>query len=103
MTGGAARVSAVVGEDFETWDGYIRGQNLELEPVRRILQSWRTADFDEGDPDSSLEITFEAEGEGTRITIHHRALPQHGMQYQQGWTLSYFTPMQAYFEGKQKV
>jgi uncharacterized protein YndB with AHSA1/START domain len=100
MTGGEAEASSVVGESFRAWDGYIQGQNLELEPPKRILQSWRTAEFAEGDPDSALEITFEAAGDETRITIRHSGLPEHGMQYKQGWVDSYFTPMQAYFAGR---
>ena len=97
MTGGQAKVSAKVGETFEAWDGYILGTNLELEPSKRILQSWRTSEFAESDKDSLLEICLEAEGDGTRLTIRHSRLPEHGMQYQQGWVDAYFTPMKEYF------
>ncbi|MFC2030770.1 SRPBCC domain-containing protein [Chloroflexota bacterium] len=100
MTGGSAIVSARVGEAFEAWDGYIRGRNLELEPPERILQLWRTSEFEDSDKDSLLEIVFESEGNGTRITIRHSDLPDHGMQYQQGWIDSYFVPMRRYFEGR---
>ena len=47
-----------------------------------------------------LEVLFEAEGAGTRVTLRHSNLPEHGMQYHQGWIDAYFTPMKAYFEGK---
>jgi uncharacterized protein YndB with AHSA1/START domain len=97
MTGGSASVSAIAGETFEAWDGYIQGKNLELEPGKRILQSWRTSEFEDSEEDSLLEIFFTPEGGGTRVTIRHSNLPQHGMQYQQGWIDSYFTPMKDYF------
>jgi hypothetical protein len=71
-----------------------------LEPPRRILQQWRTSEFDDSDKDSILEILFESEGDGTRVTIRHSDLPGHGMQYRQGWIDSYFVPMMAYFGGK---
>ena len=100
MTGGQAKVSAKVGESFEAWDGYIHGTNLELEPSKRILQSWRTSEFAESDIDSLLEIILEAEGIGTRVTIQHTRLPEDGMQYQQGWVDAYFTPMKEYFGKK---
>lgn len=45
MTGAFATVSAMIGEPFEAWDGYIQGMNLELDPPRRILQTWRTSEF----------------------------------------------------------
>jgi uncharacterized protein YndB with AHSA1/START domain len=100
MTGGKAQVSDQVGEEFTAWDGYIKGKNLELQPPLRILQSWRTNEFSESDPDSLLEITFIPEGDDTRVTIRHSDLPEHGMQYQQGWVDSYFTPMKEYFREK---
>ncbi len=59
MTGSPARVGSKVGEEFEAWDGYIHGKNLELEPGKRILQSWRTEEFDPSEQDSLLEIVFE--------------------------------------------
>jgi uncharacterized protein YndB with AHSA1/START domain len=97
MTGSSARVSARLGGSFEAWDGYIQGKNLELEPPRRILQAWRTSEFAESESDSLLEILFEPEGEGTRVTIRHSNLPENGMQYQQGWIDAYFVPMKSYF------
>jgi uncharacterized protein YndB with AHSA1/START domain len=99
MTGGAARVSAEPEATFEAWDGYIQGRNLELVPGRRIVQAWRTTEFDASDPDSRLEVAFELEAGGTRITIRHSNLPAHGLQYQQGWVDAYFEPMKRYFVG----
>jgi len=97
MTGGKAAVSSQVGETFEAWDGYIQGKNLELESPRRILQNWRTTEFEDTDSDSLLEILLEPEGQGTRITIRHSKLPEHGMQYRQGWVDAYFIPMKEFF------
>lgn len=101
MTGGKAEISDQVGAAFTTWDGYISGKNLELQRPIRILQSWRTTEFAESDPDSILEITFIAENGRTRLTVRHSDLPDHGMQYQQGWVDAYFTPMKEYFQENQ--
>ena len=97
MTGAEAKVSDEQGGSFTAWDGYIEGVNLELEPPRRILQSWRTSEFDPQDEDSRLEILFSSEGTGTALTIKHVNLPAHGMQYKQGWVDNYFEPMRQYF------
>jgi activator of HSP90 ATPase len=98
MTGSPARMSSKVGEEFEAWDGYIFGKNLELEPGKRILQTWRTTEFDPSEQDSLVEIVFEPVVNGTKVTIHHSNLPAHGSQYQQGWVDFYFQPMKVYFK-----
>ena len=102
MTGSPAIISSVVGGKFSAWDGYIHGTNLELEPSKRILQLWRTNEFEDSAEDSLLEILFDSVEYGTSIMIRHTQLPEHGMQYQQGWRDAYFTPMKAYFETKSK-
>jgi uncharacterized protein YndB with AHSA1/START domain len=97
MTGSPAKVSAKVGEQFDAWDGYIHGKNLELVPNRRIVQSWRTTEFMDDEPDSRIEITLEPDGNQTRLTLKHTGLPPHGGQYELGWEESYFEPMKEYF------
>ena len=97
MTGSPAVVSDGIGDQFEAYDEYIVGKNLELEPKTRILQSWRTTEFRDSDEDSLLEILLEAKGEGSLLTIRHSGLPDHGMQYRQGWVDAYFAPMEEYF------
>ena len=97
MTGGKAVVSAEIGGEFQAWDGYIQGKNLELDAPRRIVQNWRTQDFEESDPDSTLEIVFLTQGGNTLVAITHTGLPADGMKYQQGWIDSYFRPMQDYY------
>ena len=100
MTGSPARVSTEAGESFEAWDGYIQGVNIELERPSRILQSWRTSEFDDADEDSLVEILFKPMGLATRITIRHSRLTTDGMQYRQGWIDFYFIPMKVYFGKK---
>jgi len=98
MTGGTADVSAVVGEEFTAWDGYIHGKNLELEYGKRIVQAWRTTEFSADEADSQIEVTFELMGNQTKVTLRHTGLPAHGGQYEQGWVEAYFEPMKEYFK-----
>jgi uncharacterized protein YndB with AHSA1/START domain len=102
MIGGSARVSDEIGESFEAWDGYITGNNLELEPGVRILQTWRTTEFADDEEDSLLEILFADADDDCRITLHHSNLPAHGAQYEQGWIDNYFEPMTLYLGEKNK-
>lgn len=97
MTGGVAMISAVEGGTFTAWDGYISGKNIELLPYSKIVQSWRTTEFDDEDEDSRLEITFKQVNEGCEITLHHTNIPEGQTQYKKGWEEYYFTPMKKYF------
>src|SRR3954471_16695404 len=55
MTGSTATYNEA-DDTFTAWDGYITGKTLEKQPFSRILQSWRTTEFQEADPPSTLEI-----------------------------------------------
>jgi len=97
MTGGEADISDKIGGSFTAWDGYIEGKNLVLEPYNRIVQSWRTSEFEDHEGDSEIEIILAESGAETELTLIHRNLPEHGEQYKQGWGDNYFLPMKDYF------
>ncbi len=98
MTGGAAEVDPHVGGTFTAWDGYIVGQTTALEPGRRIVQSWRTADFPETEADSQIEVVLEPVEAGERITLVHSKVPDRLRSFEEGgWQSHYFDPMRRYF------
>lgn len=98
MTGAEAHGEPVAGTPFDAWDGYIHGTNVELEPGRRIVQRWRTAEFPGDAPDSLIEVTLAPEGNGTRLNLKHTGIPDgQARLYEQGWHDHYFRPMQEYF------
>lgn len=98
MTGGSAFVSDKVGETFTAWDSYITGKNVELEPYQRIVQSWRTDNFESNEEDSQIEILLSENDEETTLTLNHTNVPESGEHYKEGWEKSYFKPMRQYFE-----
>jgi uncharacterized protein YndB with AHSA1/START domain len=96
--GGGADIDPRIGGAHSAWDGYITGTTLELEPDRRITQSWRTVEFPVDSPDSRLEIVLDAADGGTRLTLKHGDIPAgQGASYESGWIENYFEPMKAYF------
>jgi activator of HSP90 ATPase len=104
MTGGQASIEPQVGGKHYEWDGYIRGVNLELEPYKRIIQSWRSDEFPEGSQDSRLEVRFETIKGGTKLTLIHSDIPEgQGDSYKSGWDENYFQPMKKYFKPAKKA
>lgn len=98
MTGGAAEVDPSIGGRHSAWDNYITGTTIELEPYRRIVQSWRTTEFLPDQPDSRLEIMLEEVDGGTQLTLKHSGIPEgQGPSYKSGWGENYFDPMREYF------
>ena len=98
MTQSPATASGEIAGIFTAHDGYINGINLELDAGERILQTWRTSQFEDDDPDSSIEVTFKASSTGTLVTLSHWNIPEGQAEgYQSGWEDFYFTPMQEYF------
>ncbi len=99
--GGAATVDPRVGGKYTAWDGYIQGTTDALEAGKRIVQSWRSADFPDDAPDSRLEVLLEPSPRGARVTLVHTNIPDGQAQdYKQGWKDYYLAPMKAYFAKK---
>jgi activator of HSP90 ATPase len=98
MTGSPAKVEPRVGGAFSAWDGYITGKTLALRPYSRIVQSWRTSEFSESDPDSQIEVLIEAAEGGALLSLTHSGIPEgQAESYESGWEESYFAPMRTYF------
>ena len=98
MTGGVAFVSDKVGETFTAWDGELTGKNIELEPYGKIVQSWRSSNFEDGETDSQIEILLSENDGETTLTLNHTNVPESGGHYKKGWEEHYFEPMRNYFE-----
>jgi activator of HSP90 ATPase len=98
FTGSHAEIDAVIGGRFSAWEGYITGKTLEMDSPNRIVQSWRTIEFNDTDANSKLEIILESTEKGTLMTLIHTDIPDgQGEMYREGWEEYYFRPMLDYF------
>lgn len=98
FTGSEAVIFPKVGKEYTAWDEYISGKNLELYPGRKIVQTWRTSEFNEDDPDSKVVINFEIMPGGCMLVLEHSNIPDgDGQKYADGWEEFYFEPMRVYF------
>ena len=101
FTGAPALVEPWVGGRFTAHDGYLHGITLQLEPGKRIVQSWRSTEFPQGTPDSRIYVDLSPVKEGTLIRIKHVDVPMGQTRlYKPGWLQRYFKPMSKYFAGK---
>lgn len=98
FTGSPALIDGKVKGKYTAWDGYIEGVTLELEPNKRIVQTWRTDDFLDENEDSKLEITFKKVKGGCTVTFKHTNIPKgQSRRYKEGWDEFYLKPMADYF------
>jgi uncharacterized protein YndB with AHSA1/START domain len=98
FTSNVAEIEPVVGGVHSAFDGYASGQNLALDPNRKIVQTWRTSQFPPGAPDSHLEVSFEDTLGGTLVTVLHTGIPSgQSDQYRDSWLKHYLAPMKSYF------
>ncbi len=100
FTGAPANISEVAGSPFEAFGGLLLGTMLQVVKPRLIVQSWRSVNFAEEDPDSTLIISFTPEvgGEG-RIDLVHLDVPEDDYQgVSGGWESRYFTPWLSYLQ-----
>ncbi len=70
----------------------VRGQYVAVEPPRRVVVTWGMAGNEDLPPGSTeVEFTLAAEGEGTRLRLVHRNLPDsQAPQHAEGW--AHFLP-----------
>lgn len=102
FTGARATVEPRIGGAFTAWDGYIRGHIVDLFPNSRIIQEWITTEFPAEAEPSRVEITFQANNDGTTtLVMRHSNIPDgQGTSYEQGWHDHYFEPLKQYFEAR---
>ena len=96
--GGEAVVEPWTGGRFIAWDGYIHGILLGVDEGRRIVQTWRTAEFPPESRDSRVVVEFEPARGGTRVVVRHSDLPPSYLKrYAKGWMEHYLKPLVRYF------
>ena len=101
VTGAPVTVGAEPGAPFRAFGGQLSGTMLAVVAPRLIVQSWRSMNFREGDPDSTLILAFVPEGANGRIDLIHIDVPEQDFQgVSDGWEKYYWTPWKRYLAQK---
>ena len=97
FTGGKASISRRVGGKISAYDGYIEGENLVLEPGKKIVQSWRGSDWPEGHF-SKATFALKKVKSGTRLAFTQSGVPTSAYKdINEGWKSQYWEKMKKTF------
>jgi activator of HSP90 ATPase len=100
VTGSNATIRNKIGGEFTAWDDYIKGEIIALEKNKKIIQKWRTTEFNKNDKDSILEITIEEINKNrSKLTLKHSELPEGTEEeYKNGWKDYYIKPLKEFIK-----
>lgn len=100
FTQSKAEASTEVGANFSAYDGYCFGENLELVPYSKIVQSWCAYD-DKWTPNhmSTITLILTEENGKTRLDFTQENVPKEATTaIASGWKEFYWEPLKAYFK-----
>ena len=98
FTGASATIENKIAGNFEVWDGYASGMNIELIPGKKIVQTWRASDWPEN-AISEISIDLSPDGEETRLNFRQKNIPdEFADDVEQGWYDFYWQPLIKYFK-----
>lgn len=101
FTGSSARIDPEIGGQFSVYDNYATGENLELVPSQKIVQSWRASDWP-AEHLSQITIILEPVENGTRLIFLHENVPANFHEaIEQGWNDFYWQPLHQYLQEKE--
>ena len=96
FTGDSAKISRKSGSSFSAYGGYIEGKNIEIVPDKKIVQSWRASDWEEGHFSKATFEFKELKGK-TKMTFTQENIPASQFaSIKQGWIDFYWNPMKDY-------
>ena len=97
FTGEPAKINAREGGKFTAYGEYISGVNLKLVPGKKLVQTWRASDWEEG-ASSTATFTFTREKGGTLLEFLHEGIPaEDADNIKKGWIDFYWKPMKGMF------
>jgi uncharacterized protein YndB with AHSA1/START domain len=101
FTGHPVIIGEESGSEFRAFDGMLSGTIVKVVRPRLIVQSWRSRNFNDQDPDSTLILSFEEQGEEGRIDLVHVDVPESDYDgVAEGWEKFYWVPWREYLNSQ---
>ncbi len=103
FTGQEALISPKVGGKFTIFDGWATGQNVELVPGKKIVQTWRGEDWPAGAM-STITVQLVKAPKGTKLLFMQTGVPNSkAKDIAQGWREYYWQPLKEFFAMRKHV
>jgi len=100
-TGAPVKISEKPGSPFSAFGGELWGSTLSVIESRLIVQSWRSSNFHDTDPDSTLILSFVPKGKSGQIDLIHIDVPEQDYEgVKGGWDTYYWEPWRKYLSKK---
>ncbi|HEY3250306.1 MAG TPA: SRPBCC family protein [Ignavibacteria bacterium] len=98
FSGSPAKISKKVGGKFTAFEGYLDGENLELDENRKIVQRWHAKGWPEGHY-SKVTFSLKPFSGGTKLLFFHTGIPEeHYESIKKGWVEHYWDPIKKMLE-----
>ena len=96
--GGPAKMDDKVGTKFEFWGGDIYGKNIDVIPLKKLVQEWFGGNWKKP---SIVTFALREEKDGVKIDLLHTDIPDNeAKDIEQGWKEYYLGPLKEYLENK---
>jgi len=100
FTGAEAKMTRKIGGKFTAWDEWASGENIELVPDQKIVQTWRGSDWPEGHY-SKITFEFQKKGDETLLHFTQTGIPEDVYEdVAVGWNDWYWEKLKGYFSEK---
>ena len=99
FTGAPAKIRAKAGSAFSCYGDYVTGITLELEPCKRIVQSWRSEGWPEGYYSIVTFTLVKKSGGQTQLRLTQIGVPANDYaKKNRGWRHHYWEPLKKFLE-----
>lgn len=95
-SGDKAEMKAELGFKWKLWSGQMHGENLEIVPGEKLVQTWLTDDLP---PTSMVTFVLTESGDGTDLDLLHENVSDEEFEnYSLGWDEHYCGAMKQLLE-----
>lgn len=84
---------------FEWFDGWVKGEVLEVKPPSLLIFTWKPSEWDKKTPYSQVKIEINRHQAGSLVVVNHAGFPNDTEleKHESGWMDYVFEPLNEYF------